>query len=524
MKYKKSILVLTLFAFFSFLVFENKVPFTETSDARYSEIAYETLIYNHWLIPTQNKIMHITKPPLTYWITALGFKIFGVNEFGGRFFSGLFGAISALLVFFIAIQLFKNEKIAFFSGIIFSSTPLIIGASRIVTTDIFFLTSMLFSILFFLKFEESNSKKNIWLFWIFLGISGFIKGPLGYVQVLPVIVIYCLFEKKRETLKRIFAPFPVAISLVLAFWWFVYVFFTIPGAFDYLFGKQLMSRFSSKGFGHPKPFYFYGKIIFYTAYPWIFAAVFSIKEIAEKIKNSREMRFLTIMFLFPLILFSVPKSKLSLYILLSLAALSVIAAKTLIEKKEKCRIFSLLAAVETALIVYAKYKGVLPDSNLSTLLVIVVVVFNLTIVFAKKTELTLGATAVKMVAVLLIVLNIISLSPEKYFFTMKTTANYINGMDKKPEKVYLVGFNSRSFVLYTNIHPIETRFDKEFIYSDPVTKSVLIKLSDLKKRWEREQNSVLIVKEKEAKKYLKIFKNSKVSFSDHRFAVLTKTK
>ena len=524
MKHKKYLAVLILFAFFSFLAFENKVPFTETSDARYSEIAYETLVYNHWLIPTQNKIMHITKPPLTYWITALGFKIFGVNEFGGRFFSGIFGMLSSLLVFFIAFTLFKDEKIAFFSGIIFCTTPLVIGASRIVTTDIFLLTSMLFSLYSFLKYTETKLNRYVWLFWIALGLSGFIKGPLGYIQVLPIITLYLYLENKKEIAKKLFAPLPIAVSLIIAFWWFVYVFLKIPGAFDYLFGKQLMSRFSSKGFGHPKPFYFYGKIIFYTAYPWIFAALFSIKEIVADIKKSSQMKFLAITFAYPLILFSIPKSKLSLYILLSLAALAIITAKALTEKREKCKIFTLLAVVETALIVYAKYKGVLPEGNLSLLLVASIIIFNGITVFSKKAEWTIGATAVKIIAVLLIVVNIVSASPEKYFFTMKTTAKYINNLNPKPNKVYLVGFNSRSFVLYTKIHPVETRFDKEFIYSDPVTKSVLIKLGDLKKRWETESNPVVIVKKKDAQKYLNTFKNSLILFSDNRFSVLTKRK
>ena len=522
-KRNKYLLTVIVFAFFSFLFFETKLPFTETSDARYAEIAYETLVYNHWLIPTQNKIIHITKPPLTYWLTALGYKIFGINEFGGRFFAGLCGIISAILVFFIALKLFKDEETAFLSGVIFSTTPLIIGASRIVTTDIFLLTTMLFSIYYFLLFLEKQDKKSIYLFWLWLGISGFIKGPLGYMQVLPIVVIYLLLIGEKNKLKKLFKPAPIMVSLVIAFWWFAYVFIKIPNSIDYLVDKQFASRLSSKGFGHPKPLWFYLKGIFYLAYPWIFALIFSLKTIVNEWKEKKEIKFLVITFLFPIILFSIPVSKLSLYILLSLAALSIIVAYVLLEK-EKCSLFILSAIFEITIVILALKKHLIGFKLPFSLFVITLIGFNLIIPFLKTNKIRTTVTAVKIIAVLLITLHIVSLNPERYLFTMKTTANYINSIKQKPEKVYLVGFNSRSFVLYTKIHPVETRFDKEFIYSDPETKKVLIHINKLKEVWPQEKNSLIIVKKKQLKKYLPLFPNSEIIFQDSRFAVLKKVK
>ncbi len=520
-KRNRYLLTVIVFAFFSFLFFETKLPFTETSDARYAEISYETLVYNHWLIPTQNKIIHITKPPLTYWLTALGYKIFGINELGGRFFAGLCGIISAILVFFIAIKLFKDEDIAFLSGIIFSTTPLIIGASRIITTDIFLLTTMLFSIYYFLLFLEREDYKSIFLFWLWLGISGFVKGPLGYLQVLPIVVIYLLLIGEKSKLKKLFKPVPVMISLVIAFWWFAYIFIKIPNSIDYLVDKQFASRLSSKGFGHPKPVWYYFTDISYFAYPWIFGLIFSVRLAIRKLKEKKEFKFLTVMFIFPIIFFSIPVSKLSLYILLSLAALSIMVAYLLLEK-EKCSLFILSAIFEITIVILALKKHLIGFKLPFSLLLITLIGFNLIIPFLKTNKIRVVFTGVKILAVLLITLHIVSLNPERYLFTMKTTANYINSLKQKPEKVYLVGFNSRSFVLYTRIHPVETRFDKEFIYSDPETKKVLIHINKLKKVWPQEKNSLIIVKKKQLKKYLPLFPNSKIIFQDSRFAVLKK--
>ncbi len=520
-KKNKYLLILIIFSFFSFLFFENKLPFTETSDARYAEIAYETLVYNHWLIPTQNKITHITKPPLTYWLTALGYKIFGVNEFGGRFFAGLCGIISTLLVFLISFTLFKDDEIAFLSGIIFSTTPLVIGASRIVTTDIFLLTAMLFSIYHFLKFLNDNKTKHIYLFWIWLGISGFIKGPLGYMQVLPVIVIYTFFAGEKDKIKKIFKPLPVLLSLIIACWWFVYIFVTIPESINYLVDKQFASRLSSKGFGHPKPVWFYLTGLLFFAYPWIFGLIFSIKTISKEWKQKKEIKFLIIMFLFPILLFSIPVSKLSLYILLSLASLAILVSYALVEK-DKCSLFILSSIFEIVIILFAVKNYQIPFNSPVVFLIAAVILLNIIIPLLKTNKARVIVTGIKIVFTLLFALNFISSQPEKYLFTMKNTAKFINKLPSKPEKVYLVGFNSRSFILYTKIHPIETRFDKEFIYSDPETKKVLINIDELKRIWLNEEHSLIIIQKKNLDKYRPFFKNSQIIFSDNRFVVLSK--
>ncbi len=517
----KYLLILIIFCIFSFFFFENRVPFTETSDARYSEIAYETLKYGHWLIPTQNKIIHITKPPLTYWLTALGYKIFGVNEFGGRFFSGLCGTVSSILVFFIAFILFDDNETAFYSGIVFASTPLIIGASRIVTTDVFLLTSMLFSIYFFLRFIEEKKETQLYLFWIFLGISGFIKGPLGYIQVIPIVLIYLKIFGKFKEAKSIFKPFPVIISLTIGFWWFIYISVKIPNSVHFLLGKEFAARFYSKNFGHPRPTFLYLKILITTAYPWIFILLFSITDILKKIKEQNQYKFLTAMFLYPIILFSIPKSKLSLYILLSLAGLSILVARILVEKK-KCIFFTVAAVFEISLIVAVFFIKSIPINNGSAALIFAIISVNLLILFIKSNKKKTIITGAKIVLTIILVIYTTSFKPEKYFFTMKTTANFINKLSKKPEKVYLVGFNSRSFILYTKIHPIETRFDKEFIYSDPETKEVLIHIEDLMEIWPKQKNSLLIVLKKQLNLYLFLFDNPRIIFKDSRFVVLSK--
>ena len=60
--------------------------FWEPDEARYAEIAREMLAMRDFIVPHLNYVTYVEKPPLLYWLTALSFRVFGINEFAARFF------------------------------------------------------------------------------------------------------------------------------------------------------------------------------------------------------------------------------------------------------------------------------------------------------------------------------------------------------------------------------------------------------------------------------------------------------
>jgi 4-amino-4-deoxy-L-arabinose transferase-like glycosyltransferase len=53
-------------------------------DGQYAGAAREMISHNDWLVPTQNSIPRLRKPPLAYWMEVLSFRSFGENEFAAR--------------------------------------------------------------------------------------------------------------------------------------------------------------------------------------------------------------------------------------------------------------------------------------------------------------------------------------------------------------------------------------------------------------------------------------------------------
>ncbi|MDQ7082466.1 MAG: phospholipid carrier-dependent glycosyltransferase [Aquificota bacterium] len=63
----------------------------QPNEAFYAYGAREMLRTGDFITPVYNGEIRLNKPPMTYWITALSFMIFGVNELALRLFQAVLG-------------------------------------------------------------------------------------------------------------------------------------------------------------------------------------------------------------------------------------------------------------------------------------------------------------------------------------------------------------------------------------------------------------------------------------------------
>ncbi len=104
-----------------------------------------------WNTPPQGFAYEWTHPPLAKEFMVLAINIFGDNPFAWRFFSAFFGTGIIILIYFIALTLFKNRKIAFLSSMVASLSGLLLVMSRIGMNDSYFVFFSLLAMLLFLK-------------------------------------------------------------------------------------------------------------------------------------------------------------------------------------------------------------------------------------------------------------------------------------------------------------------------------------------------------------------------------------
>ncbi|CAM1364789.1 4-amino-4-deoxy-L-arabinose transferase [Tenacibaculum sediminilitoris] len=325
MKSKLSFNIFLIIAAFSLLINVGSYGVIESSDARYAEISramYESGDYMH---PNLLDVHHYHKPPFTYQITALGYKIFGVNAFGARFFLQLAIILQLILVYRLSILLFNNKKTALWSAIIYFSFPLVLMSSRNLTTDAFLATFALLSIYSWVRYRKSGIFKWLYAFTLSLALGFLSKGPVIFI----VPIIFILFYNRTEEAKRSFSIHHIAawsLFLVISASWFVYLGYNNPSFLDYFLGKQTADRFSKNAFGRTEPFWYFLAFAPLVGLPWFLAFIYLLKDQKELLKTKTIHFAMLMAFVIPLIFFSISSSKRILYILPLYGLLAILIA------------------------------------------------------------------------------------------------------------------------------------------------------------------------------------------------------
>ncbi len=328
MNYKLITIIITAFILLNFNL--GKWGIMETSEARYAQISKEMIETGDYLHPELLGVYHYHKPPLTYQITVLGYKIFGVNEFGARFFVQLAIIIQLLLIHQIALILFNSKSIALSSCLIYFSLPIVLISSRNLTTDAYLNTFILASVYSWIQWKfKTKNLLFLYSFYFFLGISFEIKGPVSMLFPLMFILIYKIVNKEpfKPNLHHILG---ILTFFVVALAWYLIVVSENEKLWDYFIKDQIVNRITSESYKRVKPFWFYLLTVPIIGLPWIIIMLHYLKSKFKRLlktKNIELILYLTIFSLF--FIFSIFKTKLILYVLPIFGFVSLVTAKAL---------------------------------------------------------------------------------------------------------------------------------------------------------------------------------------------------
>lgn len=333
----KEILLLLLAAAFVLIFTAGSYGVIETSDARYAEIGREMFISGDWLHPNLLDVHHYHKPPVTYQITALGYELFGVNAFGARFFLQVAILLQILFVYLLTLQFAQEKKVALWAAAIYFSFPIVLIASRNLTTDAFLSTFTLLGIYSWVMYRKSGKFPWFYAFTVSLALGFLTKGPVVFLAP----SIFALFYNRLERSKREWSIHHLAawiLFLVIAASWFVYLAFDNPAFWDYFIGRQTVDRFSNNVFHRSEPFWYFIVLAPLLGMPWLLVLPWFIKKLKIRFSPKSIEGVLLLSVALPLLFFSLSASKRILYILPLYPLLAVAVALMLEKIKEKSRV------------------------------------------------------------------------------------------------------------------------------------------------------------------------------------------
>ena len=190
----------------------GKTPLTDWDEAWHAQVASEMVARGDWLWPHYRNLPYFNKPPLTFWLKAIAFRIGGVNETSARFFPALFGYASVMTTAWFFAKLF-DRLTGLLAGFILCTSWLFTlhHAGRSGETDS---TLIFFQIMTFISlWQARQNTRAYYVAGVFTALGWMAKGSTAYL-IWPVMLVGKLLERIES--RRHFAGFALADGIVPA--------------------------------------------------------------------------------------------------------------------------------------------------------------------------------------------------------------------------------------------------------------------------------------------------------------------
>lgn len=314
-----SVIVLVLFR----LLLTITIPLFDKTEARYAEIARIMQETNQWIIlQIDYGIPFWAKPPLSTWLSAASFEIFGINEFAARFPSFLL----SIILIIVAGKIVKKEGASFYlPGFILLTMPEFLIHTGVVSTDTSLEFCVAIMMISFWKTMKSETK-TYWnyLFFIAFGLGFLTKGPLIIILTMPPLFLWCCLDLKR--FKELFSKFSILpgilLTTIIAIPWYYFAEKESPGFLDYFIVGEHYKRFVESGWkgdlygsGHSQPKGMIWVFLIAFALPWIQVVLYKLWKNRTTIFKNDYVSFLVLWAFWTPIFFTISSNILHTYIL-----------------------------------------------------------------------------------------------------------------------------------------------------------------------------------------------------------------
>lgn len=329
------------------LMFLGAYPLADSTEARYGEMGRLMVETGDWITPQFEKgVPFWGKPPLSFWLTAASFKIFGIHEFSARLPFFLLGVIIIAMVFSLGqYQAGKNTALA--ACVITASSVIFWISSGAVMTDHCLLAGTTLSMVAFWRNMTSEYKNSAWvwgyLFFIGLSIGLMAKGPVAAVLVFFPVLSWTITQKKWHLLMKLPWTTGLVLTAVLTLPWYIIAEIKTPGFLEYFIIGEHWNRFLVPGWkgdlygsAHSQPKGMIWGFWLICALPWsAFLPYMLIKKeirqaLSVKVGRSKEWyAYLAVWTVSPMVFFTLASNILWAYVLPGIPAFALFAAEVI---------------------------------------------------------------------------------------------------------------------------------------------------------------------------------------------------
>lgn len=239
---------LLAFAYVVRLLTLGAYPLTDTTEARYGEIARKMLETGQWIVPQIDYgVPFWGKPPLSFWLTAISYKLIGITEFAARLPSLLIGVTVCGLAYVLASRRQGVDHGLRASIVVATSLLMMVSAGGVMTDPAMMLGTTLSMVAFWLALTTGS---RFWgfLFFVGLGIGLLAKGPVATVLTFAPIGVWAIVTGRvREAWRNLPWITGTALTAALVIPWYWAAEVQSPGFLRYFLVGEHWQRFTVSG-------------------------------------------------------------------------------------------------------------------------------------------------------------------------------------------------------------------------------------------------------------------------------------
>ena len=220
--------------------------------------------------------------PLMFYVTVLIFRLFGDSVFTARVIQASLSATLVLLYFLFVKKFTKYKLSSLLATAYVAISPILIYYGNFAFHDAYFLFFWALSLIFLLRFFETNKKIHFMIFVLFSSLLFCIK-EISYIvvslELLGFLFLYYEKNKKKNVLKLYWNAFKGNVDFLIEnLIIFIGVIFTFYSNFFRdvkwtpirFFYKSLASSFNLSSNNQAKPFSYYTSYIMLHTEPVVF--------------------------------------------------------------------------------------------------------------------------------------------------------------------------------------------------------------------------------------------------------------
>jgi 4-amino-4-deoxy-L-arabinose transferase-like glycosyltransferase len=273
-----------------------------------------------WITPRLWGEPWFEKPPLLYWLVALGFMAGLGDDLAPRLPIAILSA-GFLLLFFHQVRREFGERAALHASGILATSAGWLAYSHVAVTDIPLAATFSAALLLCLPWVRSGGRRGLLIAGVFLGLAVLAKGLVPLALIVPLLWI----AGRRWPDLFLLAGSAIAVALP----WYVICYMQNGDVFlEEFFWKHHVSRFISPELQHVQPWWYYFPVLLGLMFPW--TPVLGL--VPHRTSDNRRKLLLAVI-VFGFVLFSAATNKLPGYVLPLIPAIAALAGVRLTEVK-----------------------------------------------------------------------------------------------------------------------------------------------------------------------------------------------